>query len=63
MGEPGSLLEPAKKPPFAISDRVYHPQFGNGAVTTIDGGTLTVAFSDHRVRQVLDYYVRPAKNK
>jgi hypothetical protein len=53
--------EQAKQSIFAIGDRVSHPQFGDGSVTAIDGGTLTIAFVDHQVRQILDYYVKRQK--
>jgi hypothetical protein len=41
--------------------QVSHPQFGDGSVTAIDVGTLTVAFVDHQVKQILDYYVKRQK--
>ena len=53
--------EQAKQSIFAIGDPVSHPQFGNGSVTAIDGGTLTIAFVDHHVRNILDYYVKRPK--
>jgi hypothetical protein len=43
---------------LAIGDPVSHPHFGDGSVTAIDGGTLTIAFVDQQVRQILDYYVK-----
>jgi hypothetical protein len=46
---------------FAIGEPVSHPQFGDGSVTAIDGGKLTIAFVDHQVRQILDYYVKRPK--
>jgi len=53
--------EQAKQSIFAIGDPVSHPQFGNGSVTAIDGGTLTIAFVDHQVRNILDHYVKRPK--
>ena len=58
----GSLApSQAKQSIFAIGDPVSHPQFGDGSVTAIDGGTLTIAFADHQMRQILDYYVKRHK--
>ena len=53
--------EQAKQSIFAIGDPVSHPQFGDGSVTAIDDGTLTIAFVDHQVRHILDYYVKRQK--
>jgi hypothetical protein len=36
----------AKQSIFAIGELVSHPHFGDGRVTAIDGGTLTIAFVD-----------------
>jgi hypothetical protein len=58
---PEASLAPAKQSIFAIGDPVSHPQFGDGSVTAIDGDTLTIAFADHQVRQILDYYVKRHK--
>ena len=44
-----------------IGDFVSHRQFGDGRVTAIDGGTLTITFVDQQVRQILDYYVKRRK--
>ena len=57
---PKASLAPqqAKQSIFAIGDPVSHPHFGDGSVTAIDGGTLTIAFVDQQVRQILDYYVK-----
>jgi DNA helicase-2/ATP-dependent DNA helicase PcrA len=43
---------------YAIGDDVIHPQFGDGAVTAIEGEKLTIKFADGRVKQILDYYVK-----
>jgi hypothetical protein len=53
--------EQARQSIFAIGDPVSHPQFGDGSVTAIDDGTLTIAFADDHVRQILDYYVKRQK--
>jgi hypothetical protein len=53
--------EQAKQSIFAIGDTVSHPQFGDGRVTAIDDGTLTIAFVDQQVRNILDYYVKRQK--
>jgi hypothetical protein len=58
LPEVGLAAQQAKQPIFAIGDPVSHPQFGDGSVTAIDGGTLTIAFVDQQVRQILDYYVK-----
>ena len=50
----------AKQSIFAIGDP-HHAQFGDGSVTAIDDGTLTIAFADHQVRHILDYYVKRQK--
>jgi hypothetical protein len=54
--------EQAKQSVFAIGDPVSHPQFGDGSVTAVDDGTLTIAFVDHQVRNILDYYVKRQKS-
>ena len=58
-----AILAPqqAKQSIFAIGDPVSHPQLGDGSVTAIDDGTLTIAFVDHQVRNILDYYVKRQK--
>ena len=61
LPEASRAPEQAKQSIFAIGDPVSHPQFGDGSVTAIDGGTLTIAFVDHQVRQILDYYVKRQK--
>ena len=43
---------------FAIGEDVAHPQFGDGTVTDIEGDKLTIKFTDGRVKQILDYYIR-----
>jgi hypothetical protein len=53
--------EQAKSSTFAIGDLVSHPQFGDGSVTAINDGKLTIAFVDHQVRNILDYYVKRQK--
>jgi hypothetical protein len=60
---PQASLAPdqTKQSIFAIGDPVSHPHFGDGSVTAIDRGTLTMAFVDHQVRQILDYYVKRQK--
>ena len=62
---PEASLAPqqAKQSIFAIGDPVSHPQFGDGSVTAIAGGTLTIAFVDHQVRQILDCYVKRHRNR
>ena len=59
-GKPSSALF-SKQSAFVIGDPVSHPQFGDGTVTAIDGGTLTISFVGHQVRQILDYYVKRRK--
>ena len=61
LPEASCAPEQAKQSIFEIGDPVSHPQFGDGSVTAIDGGTLTIAFVDHQVRQILDYYVKRHK--
>jgi hypothetical protein len=56
-----AILAPEQAKQFAIGDAVSHPQFGDGSVTAIDDGTLTIAFRDHQVRHILDYYVKRQK--
>ena len=59
-GKPTSALF-SKQSAFVIGDQVSHPQFGDGTVTAIDGGTLTITFVDQQVRQILDCYVKRRK--
>ena len=51
-------LETVSTSGYAIGDPISHPQFGDGAVTAIDGEKLTIQFADGRVKQILDYYVK-----
>ena len=32
--------------------------FGDGTVTAVEAGKLTIAFKDGRMKQVVDYYVK-----
>lgn len=43
---------------FATGDDVAHPQFGDGTVTGIESNRLTIKFTDGRVKQILDDYVK-----
>ena len=43
---------------YAIGDRVSHPMFGDGRVDTVEGNTLTIAFADGVVKQIIDGYVK-----
>ena len=43
---------------YAAGDLVSHPMFGDGTVTAVEAGKLTIAFKDGRVKQVVDYYVK-----
>jgi hypothetical protein len=61
LPEASPAPEQTKQSIFAIGDPVSHPQFGDGSVTAVDRGTLTIAFVDHQVRQILDYYVKRQK--
>jgi hypothetical protein len=53
--------EQATHSTFAVGDPVFHPKFGDGSVTAIDDGTLTIAFADHKVSHILDHYVKRQK--
>jgi hypothetical protein len=44
---------------YSTGTAVSHPQFGHGVVTAIDGDKLTIKFADGRVKQIIDYYVKP----
>jgi len=46
---------------FTDGDRVSHPMFGDGTVTAVNGDTLTIAFADSVVRQIIDGYVNRKK--
>ena len=46
---------------YSTRDAVSHPQFGYGVVTAIDGNKLTIKFADGRVKQIVDYYVKPRR--
>ena len=59
-GKPTSALF-SKQSSFVIGDFSPHRQFGDGTVTAIDGGTITITFVDQQVRQILDYYVKRRK--
>jgi len=51
---------PASK--FTVGDRVSHAMFGDGTVTAVDGNTLTIAFADNVVKQIIDGYVNRQKS-
>ena len=52
---------PAERAPFAIGDRVSHPQFGNGIITDIESHKLTINFDAHGSKHIIDSYVKPQK--
>ena len=41
-----------------VDDPVSHPMFGDGIVTAVEAGKLTIEFKDGRVKQIVDYYVK-----
>jgi DNA helicase-2/ATP-dependent DNA helicase PcrA len=43
---------------FTLDEEVTHPKFGDGTITDIESNKLTIKFSDGRVKQILDYYVK-----
>jgi hypothetical protein len=43
---------------YAVDDPVSHPMFGDGIVTAVEAGKLTIEFKDGRVKQIVDYYVK-----
>jgi hypothetical protein len=47
--------------PFAIGDRISHPQFGEGTVTEIDDAKLTIDFASRGTKQIIDDYVKRSK--
>jgi hypothetical protein len=61
LAEASVAREQATHPTFAIGHPVSHPKFGDGSVTAIDDGTLTIGFADHKVRHILDHYVQGQK--
>jgi hypothetical protein len=46
---------------FTDGDRVSHPMFGDGTVTAVNGNTLTIAFAENVVKQIIDGYVNRRK--
>jgi len=42
---------------YAVGDRIFHLKFGYGAVVSIDGNKLTVAFDKAGEKRVIDSYV------
>jgi hypothetical protein len=57
--EPAARLdpEPLEAPGYATGDLVSHPQFGDGAVTSIADDKLTIDFGDRGIKQIVHYYV------
>ena len=43
---------------FTLDEEVTHPKFGDGTITDLESNKLTIKFSDGRVKQILDYYVK-----
>jgi hypothetical protein len=58
LPEQGPGLETLSMSGYAIGDPISHSQFGDGVITAIDGEKLTIKFTDGRVKQILDYYVK-----
>ena len=54
------IAHPTSK--FTVGDRVSHPMFGDGAVTAVDGNTLTIDFADRGAKQIIDGYVNRQKS-
>jgi ATP-dependent DNA helicase UvrD/PcrA len=52
-------ITPMPRSSYSTGTAVSHPQFGHGVVTAIDGDKLTIKFADGRVKQIIDYYVKP----
>jgi PcrA/UvrD tudor domain len=52
---------PAKLTALAVGDRVFHPQFGNGTITAMEGSKLSIAFDTHGKKQIIDSYVKRLK--
>ncbi len=50
----------AKDQSFAVGERVFHQKFGYGAVRTVEGNKLTVAFEKAGEKRVIDTFVIPA---
>ena len=52
---------PAKLTALAVGDRVFHPQFGNGTITAMEGSKLSIAFDTHGKKQIIDSFVKRLK--
>ena len=46
--------EPVTTSAFALGDRVSHPQFGDGAITAIEGHKLSIKFDAQGDKQIID---------
>jgi hypothetical protein len=58
QAHPEEELPSGKATGYAVSDLVSHPMFGDGTVTAVEAGKLTIEFKDGRVKQIVDYYVK-----
>jgi DNA helicase II / ATP-dependent DNA helicase PcrA len=45
-------------PAFNVGDHISHPQFGDGVVTGVDGGVLTITFADDSRKKILGSFVK-----
>ena len=43
---------------YAVGDEIAHPKFGEGTVSDTEADKLTIKFTDGRVKQILDSYVK-----
>ncbi len=53
-------LDLQKKGGFAVGDRVFSKRFGQGTVTAIEDGKLSVHFEEAGDKKVMDAFVEPA---
>ena len=52
-----AISDPAAASAFAPGERVFHQKFGYGAVTSVEGNKLTVAFEKAGEKRVIDSFV------
>jgi hypothetical protein len=58
LSKPTAALKTGPMKGYAMRDLIFHPLFGEGVITAIDGEKLTIKFGDGRVKQILDHYVK-----
>ena len=47
---------------YTVGAQIFHPMFGEGTVTALDGDKLTIKFADTITKQIRADFVKPRKS-